>query len=156
MWAQHQARRYERIYRHTEDRYVYLLSSRLTNANDRSWKIACKEALVEIDFFGLLLIAASLALILLPLGLAPKSQQGWQNPSMVSSTSVDECGANCEIGMIVVGMTLIPVFVWYEAHFPSKPVFPMRWLTRPAILGACLIGFCDFVSFYLQNTFLYS
>jgi hypothetical protein len=49
----------------------------------RSWAAACKEALVEIDFFGLLLIAASLALILLPLGLAPKSPQGWQSPSMV-------------------------------------------------------------------------
>lgn len=45
---------------------------------------ACKEALVEIDFFGLLLIAASLALILLPLGLAPKSPQGWDSRSMVS------------------------------------------------------------------------
>jgi len=50
----------------------------------RSWKTACREALVEIDFFGLLLIAGSLALILLPLGLAPKSPQGWENPNMVS------------------------------------------------------------------------
>jgi hypothetical protein len=52
--------------------------------NSRSWKTACKEALVEIDFFGLLIIAGSLALILLPLGLAPKSAKGWENPSMVS------------------------------------------------------------------------
>jgi hypothetical protein len=57
----------------------------------RSWKTACKEALVEIDFFGLLLIAASLALILLPLGLAPKSIQGWANPSM-ASLPVDTAG----------------------------------------------------------------
>jgi len=52
---------------------------------------ACKEALVEIDFFGLLLIAASLALILLPLGLAPKSPQGWDSPSMVSHISIQCC-----------------------------------------------------------------
>jgi hypothetical protein len=58
--------------------------------------------------------------------------------------------------MIILGAFLIPVFLLYEARFPSKPVFPMRWLTRAPILGACLIGFCDFVSFYLQNTFLYS
>ena len=58
--------------------------------------------------------------------------------------------------MIIVGVILIPVFLFYEAKIPSKPVFPMRWLGRAPILGACLIGFCDFVSFYLQNTFLYS
>ena len=127
-------------------------------ANDRSWKTACREALVEIDSFGLLLIAASLALILLPLGLAPKSRQGWGNPSMVHllPSEIVWTGTDDQLGMIVLGMTLIPVFVWYEANYPSKPVFPMRWLARPVILGSCLIGFCDFVSFYLQNTFLYS
>jgi len=72
-------------------------------------------------------------------------------PSEIVWTGTDD-----QLGMIVLGMTLIPVFVWYEANYPSKPVFPMRWLVRPAILGSCLIGFCDFVSFYLQNTFLYS
>jgi hypothetical protein len=65
---------------------VRLFSGYPDDAHDRSWKTACKEALVEIDFFGLLLIAASLALILLPLGLAPKSPQGWGNPSMVLSS----------------------------------------------------------------------
>lgn len=58
--------------------------------------------------------------------------------------------------MIVIGVSLIPVFLLYEAKIPAKPVFPMRWLSRAPILGACLIGFCDFFSFYLQNTFLYS
>jgi hypothetical protein len=41
-----------------------------------------------MDFTGLFLIAASLALILLPLGLAPTAKDGWRNPTMVSSLVV--------------------------------------------------------------------
>lgn len=58
--------------------------------------------------------------------------------------------------MIILGLILLPVFVIYEAKYPAKPVVPMRWLGRGPILGACLIGFLDFTSFYLQYTYLYS
>ena len=37
-----------------------------------------------MDFIGLLLVATSLALVLLPLGLAPTASKGWKTPSMVS------------------------------------------------------------------------
>jgi hypothetical protein len=38
-----------------------------------------------MDFVGLLLIAASLALILLPMGLLKReSEQKWHNPGLVS------------------------------------------------------------------------
>jgi len=57
--------------------------------------------------------------------------------------------------MLVVGGVLFPIFLVYEWKVPAKPVVPMRWLRRGPILGACLIGFFDFVSFYLQYTYLY-
>ena len=57
--------------------------------------------------------------------------------------------------MLVVGGVLFPLFLIYEWKVPAKPVVPMRWLRRGPILGACLIGFFDFVSFYLQYTYLY-
>lgn len=57
--------------------------------------------------------------------------------------------------MVAVGAVLFPLFLIYESKVPPKPVVPMRWLRRGPILGACLIGFFDFVSFYLQNTYLY-
>lgn len=57
--------------------------------------------------------------------------------------------------MLVVGGVLFPVFLVFEWRIPAKPVVPMRWLRRGPILGACLIGFFDFVSFYLQYTYLY-
>ena len=58
--------------------------------------------------------------------------------------------------MMVVGALLFPVFVFYEYKYPRSPVMPMRWLRKGPILGACLIGFFDFASFYLQGTYLYS
>lgn len=37
----------------------------------------------ELDIIGLVLVAASLALILLPLGLAKTASKGWSTPSMI-------------------------------------------------------------------------
>jgi hypothetical protein len=57
---------------------------------------------------------------------------------------------------MILGGLLLPVFVFYEWNIPQSPVLPMRWLNSGPILGACLIGFFDFASFYLQGTYLYS
>lgn len=106
------------------------------------WARALLRGAIDMDLLGLLLIAASLALILLPLGLAPKASRGWHTPSMLA--------------MIIIGAILFPIMLVFEWKVPNKPVIPMRWLRRGPILGACLIGFFDFVSFYLQYTYLYS
>jgi uncharacterized BrkB/YihY/UPF0761 family membrane protein len=75
-----------------------------------------------------------------------------------STPRLDDTGdwLTYQLAMIVVGIILFPAFLLYEWTVPSKPVMPMRWLRRGPILGACLIGFFDFVSFYLQGTYLYS
>jgi hypothetical protein len=57
--------------------------------------------------------------------------------------------------MIFLGLALFPIFILYEARYPSKPVVPVKWFKRAPILGACAIGFLDFTSFYLQYTYLY-
>ncbi|BEI91445.1 uncharacterized protein CcaverHIS019_0402650 [Cutaneotrichosporon cavernicola] len=101
-----------------------------------------KRALIEMDFVGLLLLGMSLALILLTFALVYKANGKWKNPSMIA--------------MLVVGCILFPIFLAYEWKVPARPVFPMRWFRRLPIFGACLIGFLDFVSFYLQFTYLYS
>ena len=54
----------------------------------RSWSRSIWDGCVEMDFLGLLLVAASLALLLLPLGLAPTASKGWKTPSMVSCPCV--------------------------------------------------------------------
>ncbi|KAM3581079.1 hypothetical protein VKS41_006524 [Umbelopsis sp. WA50703] len=100
----------------------------------------------EMDVPGLILIAAALALILLPLGLAPTASNGWNTPSMIA--------------MIVVGCLLLPVFAIWECVFASRfgytAIAPLRFFKNLNIAAACFIGFFDFVSFYLQYTYQYS
>ncbi|GMK55556.1 hypothetical protein CspeluHIS016_0206120 [Cutaneotrichosporon spelunceum] len=101
-----------------------------------------RAAAADMDFMGLVLVAASLTLILVPLGIVPAPDNNWDH--------------NTLIAMGVLGVALFVVFLAYEWRVPTHPVFPMRWLGRTPILSACLIGFFDFTSFYLQYTYLYS
>ncbi|KLT45268.1 MFS general substrate transporter [Cutaneotrichosporon oleaginosum] len=103
---------------------------------------ALRAAAAEMDFVGLVLVAASLALILVPLGIVPADNNNWEHTTL--------------IGMGLIGLLLFAAFLAYEWRVPAHPVFPMRWLRRTPILSACLIGFFDFTSFYLQYTYLYS
>ncbi|KAG8744344.1 hypothetical protein FRC10_010324 [Ceratobasidium sp. 414] len=98
--------------------------------------------IMEIDIIGLLILAGGVACILLPLTLAAKAKGGWHNPSMIA--------------MLTVGPTLLVLFGIYEWKFASHPIVPMRFLRNKAIVGAALIGFFDFVSFYLTFSYLYS
>ncbi|KIJ51356.1 hypothetical protein M422DRAFT_43910 [Sphaerobolus stellatus SS14] len=96
----------------------------------------------KLDILGLVLIGTSVALILLPLTLAPNSKGGWKNPSMIA--------------MIVVGFVVIPIFAVWEAKFAKFPVFPRRFLSNRSAIIASAIGFLDFISFYLSFSYLYS
>lgn len=60
------------------------------------------------------------------------------------------------IAMLVVGPIILIAFVVYEGWFTSKPLFPARILRNKTVLACAFIGFFDFVSFYLQYTYLYS
>ena len=87
LWAQHKAKRLldrSQAYRprSVHKKYATFLRD-LIHSDPRSWSRQIVNACAEMDFIGLLLIAASLALFLLPLGLAPMSKQGWGNPTMV-------------------------------------------------------------------------
>ncbi|CDS08827.1 hypothetical protein LRAMOSA10188 [Lichtheimia ramosa] len=107
---------------------------------------ASKVAFRDMDIPGLILIGAALALILLPLTLAPSASQGWNTPSMIV--------------MIVIGCVLLPVWAVWEVVFAERwgfqPIAPMRFFKNFNISAACFIGFFDFVSFYLQYTYQYS
>lgn len=119
-----------------------ILKQRGVRAVQESRAVRFKRALVEMDFVGLILLATSLALILLTFALVYNAKGQWKNASMIA--------------MLVVGCVAFPIFIAYEWKVPARPVFPMRWFRRLPIFGACLIGFFDFVSFYLQFTYLYS
>lgn len=84
------------------------------------------DSFQELDIVGLVLVATSLALILLPLTLSANVPGGWHNNTMR--------------GMLLGGLILFPIFCWYETKFPRLPLVPYRFLRNRSILGACLIG----------------
>ncbi|KAL0953094.1 hypothetical protein HGRIS_004365 [Hohenbuehelia grisea] len=96
----------------------------------------------QLDILGLALLGTSVALILLPLTLAENARGHWKNASMIA--------------MIVVGVILIPFFAIWDWKFAKHPVIPRRFTVNRSVVGACLIGFFDFASFYLTFTYLFS
>ncbi|KAI0691091.1 drug:h+ antiporter [Cerioporus squamosus] len=103
----------------------------------KSWTFA-----QQLDIVGLLLVGTSVALILLPLTLARSAKDGWNNPSMIA--------------MLVVGCVLLPAIAFWEFKFARRPILARRFLTNRTVVFAAWIGFFDFVSFYLTQTYLYS
>lgn len=96
----------------------------------------------QLDLVGLVLVGTAVALILLPLTLTQTAKGGWNNPSMIA--------------MLVVGVVILCVFILWDTRFAKRPIMPPRFLKNRAFIGATWIGFFDFVSFYLTNTYLYS
>ncbi|CAE7136928.1 unnamed protein product [Rhizoctonia solani] len=96
----------------------------------------------EVDMLGLLILAGGVACVLLPLTLAQSAKGTWSNPSMIA--------------MLTVGPILLIVFGIYEWKLAAHPIVPMKFLRNKAVVGAALIGFFDFVSFYLTFSYLYS
>jgi hypothetical protein len=60
------------------------------------------------------------------------------------------------IAMLTIGPIVLIAFGIYEWKFASRPIVPMKFLHNKAIVGASLIGFFDFISFYLTSSYLYS
>ncbi|TFK64320.1 hypothetical protein BDN72DRAFT_963291 [Pluteus cervinus] len=84
----------------------------------------------QLDILGLLLLASSVSLILLPLTLAQNARDHWKNPSMIA--------------MLVVGIILIPAFGIWDSKFAKYPVIPKRFLVNRGVVIAAGIGMVDF------------
>ncbi|KAK0482096.1 drug:h+ antiporter [Armillaria luteobubalina] len=110
--------------------------------SDKSLPQQTLEVISQLDVVGLVLIGTSVALILLPLTLAENASGGWNNPSMIA--------------MLVIGCVLFPAVGPWEFKFAKYPVVPKRFITNFTVVGASLIGFFDYISFYLTYVYLYS
>ena len=60
------------------------------------------------------------------------------------------------IAMLAVGCVLLPAIAAWEVFFAKRPVIARRFLTNRTVILAAWIGFFDFFSFYLSQTYLYS
>ncbi|KAF7331833.1 MFS domain-containing protein [Mycena kentingensis (nom. inval.)] len=103
-----------------------------------------KKFVEEVDAVGLFFLAATLALIFLPIVLAggAYATTNWHNPAVPAM-------------MVIGGVVAFPLFVYWEAKRATFPVIPWRLLRNRTILAGCAIDFFDFVSFYLTYSELY-
>ncbi|KAF8205498.1 major facilitator superfamily domain-containing protein [Mycena galopus ATCC 62051] len=103
-----------------------------------------REFLADVDAVGLFFLAATLALLFLPIVLAGGSYatMTWHNPAIPAM-------------MVIGGVVTLPIFIYWETKKATHPVIPWRLLRNRTILAGCTINFFDFVSFYLTYGQLY-
>ncbi|ORX98679.1 major facilitator superfamily domain-containing protein [Clohesyomyces aquaticus] len=97
---------------------------------------------IEFDIVGVFLLAAGIALFLLPFSLYTYQTNGWRSPMIIS--------------MIVIGGLLIIAFALYEKFVAPKTFIPYELLTDRTVLGACILAAVLFVSFYIWDSFFLS
>lgn len=107
-----------------------------------NWKRAVIDALIEIDFFALILLGFAFALILLPFTLAKSAAGGWSNPSMIA--------------MLVVGFVILGAFVLFEMYVSPKPLMSHRILRNRAFIAAVVIDVFAQCSSAVRNTYFFS
>ncbi|KAH8722661.1 major facilitator superfamily domain-containing protein [Phaeosphaeriaceae sp. PMI808] len=97
-----------------------------------------KNLWYDLDFFGLLLLAAAISLILLPLTLAPNAKGKWHDGSMIA--------------MLVIGAIALCVFPLWEKSkkLAPKAFFPPELFKNRTVIVGCLIAFFYFMAFYLS------
>ena len=95
-----------------------------------------KNICFDLDVGGLLLFAAAISLILLPLTLAPSAAGQWTNASMIA--------------MLVIGGVLLLLFPLWETSKKLAPMafFPPELFKGRTIIAGVLIAFFYFSKFY--------
>jgi hypothetical protein len=91
---------------------------------------------------GIFLLAAGLALFLLPFSLYSYQPSGWDSALVVS--------------MIVIGGLLMVLFAVYEKFWAPKTFIPYDLLTDRTVLGAYILAGTLFVSFYCWDSYFSS
>ncbi|KAF2818673.1 MFS general substrate transporter [Ophiobolus disseminans] len=97
-----------------------------------------KNLWYDLDFFGLILLAAAISLILLPLTLAPGAKGKWRNASMIA--------------MLVVGAIVLIIFPFWERSKKLAPraFFPPELFKNRTVIVGSLIAFFYFMAFYMS------
>lgn len=91
----------------------------------RTKLLLIKEALIEIDAFGLILLGFAFSLLLLPFSLYSYAENGFRNPSMIA--------------MVVVGGILLIIHVVYEIKFAKYSLLPKRVLFNRTFVCSVII-----------------
>ncbi|KAG9310268.1 MFS general substrate transporter [Chiua virens] len=113
-----------------------------TNSSDDTLLHRLRRMAEQLDLVGLILLATAISLILLPLTLSQTIKGQWKNGSVIS--------------MLVIGIVVLFIFIYWDIRVATRPVIAPRFLKNRSVIFAALIGFFDFMSFYLTYTYLYS
>lgn len=92
---------------------------------DKNWAKTIKNALIEIDAFGLILLGFGFSLLLLPFSLYYYAENGFKNPSMIA--------------MFVTGGVILILFTVYEIYFAPFPSMPKRIVFNRTFISAVVI-----------------
>ncbi|KAG2353161.1 major facilitator superfamily domain-containing protein [Suillus spraguei] len=117
-------------------------SSSHPNLQDESLLARFLRFAEQLDLVGLVLLGFAISLTLLPLTISQTAQGHWKNGSIIA--------------MLVVGVVLLAVFAVWDLRYASEPVIAARFVRNRSVVCAALIGFFDFMSFFLTFTYLYS
>lgn len=99
------------------------------------------EIFWQLDIVGVILVAAVLSLILVPLTLAGGVTETWKTAHIITP--------------LVIGVLLIPVFILWEKNC-KHPMVPFPLLKDRGVWGALGIAVMLNTAWYLQGDFLYT
>lgn len=109
--------------------------------NNGLWKTLV-ELFWRLDILGVLLLTAMLGCILVPLTLAAGVSSKWQSGKIIAP--------------IVIGVVLIPVWIFVEAKFARYPLAPFKLLRDRGIWAALALSFLLNFIFYMASDYLYT
>ncbi|CAE6422239.1 unnamed protein product [Rhizoctonia solani] len=112
-------------------------------SNNRGLVESFIELTWQLDIIGMILLAAMLSLVLLPLTLAGGTKDTWKSAHIIV--------------MLVIGVVVcIPAFLVWEIKFAKYPAVPFSQFTNRTILAGMIVAIGLNMSWYLQGDFLYT
>ncbi|KAB2571875.1 Siderophore iron transporter mirC [Lasiodiplodia theobromae] len=105
---------------------------------DKGVVFVLKSLWYELDIFGLLLLAAAVSLILIPLTIASRQSDGWASGNIIA--------------MLVIGIVCLLIFPLWERSkkLAPKAFFPRDLFQERTVLAGISIAFFYFMAFYLS------
>ncbi|KAH6721768.1 siderophore iron transporter [Leptodontidium sp. MPI-SDFR-AT-0119] len=98
----------------------------------RTFAESLKYYAIELDIVGIFLIAAGMALFLLPFSLYSYQKDQWRSPMIIA--------------MIIVGGLLVVAFAMWERYGAPKKYMPFELLADRTVLGAYFSSFLQVVN----------
>ena len=100
-----------------------------------------KYLFFKVDIFGIFLLVALLALILVPFNIAGGIHENWKTAKVIAP--------------LVIGFCIIPCFIFWE-RYTDTPIVPFHLLKDRGVWAALCIGVLFNWIYYMQGDFMYT